>query len=673
MNCPSIALSASQKNQLYVLVLLMAGIDISLFGLLYSHPEALAAAHIASFLVAASGGSVLASFGPLRGNHALGWCQLPSLLVITLLTLFLRGGMLASLMHIGALSATTAQIISALLSAALFHAASVFFIYSRRIGLPAEVRWNHFVPGVIAYSILLRLAYLGVPELLFEEAYYWNYAKHLDIGYLDHPLMVAWTIKPFIVLLGNIELAVRGGAFLFWFVTAYFSYRLAREIFDKAIAWRSVLLIAVLPAYFSFGFFISPDAPLTAFWSMATYFAYRIIIKDERKAWLGLGVALGLGMISKYTIALLGAAIVLYVISDRRSRKWLRRPEPYIGLVIALFLCSPVLIWNMQNEWASFAFQSQGRLVSKSVFSLPRFILNALLLLTPIGVLSVIALLRGHKQLLSTCASNSQQDAQALRQSYRLLAWLTLFPVLVFASLSLFKASKLNWTGPAWLPLMPFMALLVTEKSISGAGKLLQWCRRAWLNTAIICLLFYAVAFHYLGPGLPGVRYPHNVHLIGWQDFGREIEAVVTQLERETGEQILVVGFDRNRIASGLAFYRAYGRDATDSTPDHDPASTTASEHLFDAVGLMYEMWFPVNQQAGKAMLLVAENAAVLERDTIRSRVSALGPIQSIQIRKNGRPAGQFFYRLAKGYRGNPAPQDSTISGQTDNKNDIVE
>lgn len=673
MTCTKIALSAPQKIQVYALVLLTAGIDISLFSLLYSHPEALVVAHIASFLVAASGSFLLTAYGPLRGNHALGWRQLPLLLVIALLTLFLRAGMLVSLMQLGTLSAGTAQVISALFSAAVFHTASVFFIYSQRIGLPAAVRWNHFVLGTIAYSILLRLAYLGVPELLFEEAYYWNYAKHLDIGYLDHPLMVAWTIKPFIALLGNIELAVRGGAFLFWFVTAYFSYRLAREIFDKAIAWRSVLLVAVLPAYFSFGFFISPDAPLTAFWSMATYFAYRIIIKDEHKAWLGLGVVLGLGMISKYTIALLGVAIVLYVIADRRSRKWLARPEPYVALLVALLLCSPVVIWNMQHEWASIAFQSQGRLVSKTVFSLPRLILNALFLLTPIGVLAVIAVLLRHKQLLSTDASNSRQDEQTLRQSYRLLAWLTLFPVLVFASLSLFKASKLNWTGPVWLPLMPFMALLVADKLASGSGKLLQWCQRAWLKTAIICLLFYGAAFHYLGPGLPGMRYPNNVHLIGWQSFGREIDAVVTQLEHETGEQILVVGFDRNRIASGLAFYRAYGRGPADQNPIRDPASTTASEHLFSAVGLMYEMWFPVGQQTGKTMLLVADNAAALKRETICSRVEELGAIHSIAIRKNGQPAGQYFYRLARGYRTNPAQQDSTIPGQADNKNDVIE
>jgi len=87
----------------------------------------------------------------------------------------------------------------------------------------------------------------------------------------------------------------------------------------------------------------------------------------------------------------------------------------------------------------------------------------------------------------------------------------------------------------------------------------------------------------------------------------------------------------------------------------------------------MYEMWFPVGQQTGKTMLLVAENASALERETIRSRVRELGAIHSIAIRKNGQPAGQYFYRLVKGYRNNPAQQNLEIPGQTDNKNDAIE
>lgn len=626
----------------------MAGLDVSLLAWLAPASDLLARHQATSFLLAASAGFLLLWRGPWRNARFTFWRQLPPLLLILLLTLFLRGGLLASLLLMTTLPAPLAEGVTAVFSALVFLSAAWVYLHPGAGERPREARWQGFVLGAILYSVLLRLVHLGVPELLFEEAYYWNYAQHLDIGYLDHPLMVAWTIKPFIALLGNNEFAVRAGAFLFWFATAFFAYRLARELFDKAIGWRTVLLLAVLPAYFSFGFFISPDAPLTAFWAMATYFAYRALIHDEGRAWLGLGIALGLGMISKYTIALLGAAIVLYVVIHRPARKWLGRPEPYVALAVALLLLSPVVIWNMQHDWASFAFQSHGRLVSKSVFSLPRLLLNVLILLTPLGLLSALAVLIQRKAVFASLPAVTEKT----RQGFRLLVWLTLFPLLVFTLLSLTKASKLNWTGPAWLPLLPLLALLLTDQPIPNAGKLLHWCQRAWLKTALLCLLFYGTAFQYLGLGLPAVRYPHNVHLIGWRDFGPEIEAVVSRFERETGEQILVVGLDRNRIASGLAFYRAYGQGA--GQPVRNPAFTTASEHLFGEVGLMYEFWFPARQQSGKTLLLVATNQSALEREVVRSRVSALGPIESIALRKNSQPAGQFFYRLAQGYHPQP-------------------
>jgi dolichol-phosphate mannosyltransferase len=142
--------------------------------------------------------------------------------------------------------------------------------------------------------------------------------------------------------------------------------------------------------------------------------------------------------------------------------------------------------------------------------------------------------------------------------------------VAVFAAISLFRASKLNWTGPSWLALVPLLALLLTPKlvatsvttsvttavkaSVTTSTRLLAWCCRAWIPTLVICLLFYGATLHWLSLGLPGAGYPKNLHLIGWRTFGGEMEQIITKLEQETGEKILVVGMDRNKIASGLAF-----------------------------------------------------------------------------------------------------------------------
>lgn len=582
--------------------------------------------------------------------------RLPAIAAIALLVLFLHGGLLASLVQILAVPATIARLIAAVFSLLAFYAGYLWFADPRRAESgSAETRWDRFCLAAVIYAVLLRLLYLGVPELLFEEAYYWNYARHPDIGYLDHPLMVAWIIRLFVALMGNIEFAVRAGAFLCWLVTAWISYRLTRDVLGQAAAYRALVIVAVLPVYFFFGLFMSPDAPLAACWAAAIYFMHRIVVREEPRAWLWLGVAIGLGMISKYTIVLLGAAIALFVLIDRPSRKWLTRPEPYIAALIALVLFSPVIVWNWQQEWASFSFQSQDRLASKFSFSLPRFAVNVVGLLTPTGILSVIALVVCRRQMTDGFAPPAAASAATLGRSQFLLTWLTLFPVAVFAAISLIRVSKLNWTGPAWLGMVPFMALLVAPGLESGVPRLLTWCRRAWPPTIVICLLFYGAAMQWLGPGLPGVSYPHNMHLIGWRDFGRDVEVLVQRFTRETGREILVVGMDRNRIASGLAFYRTQYIDAAGGTAGHDPAFQTASEHLFGSVGLMYALWFPASQQNGKTMLLVGRDASSLSTDRVLSRVKTAGDIGEIRVRKQGKPAGRYYYRLVSGYQAGPA------------------
>jgi dolichol-phosphate mannosyltransferase len=232
-------------------------------------------------------------------------------------------------------------------------------------------------------------------------------------------------------------------------------------------------------------------------------------------------------------------------------------------------------------------------------------------------------------------------------RTYWFLTWLSIFPVGVYATLSLIRASKLNWTGPCWIALLPFLALLVAQKPAFSKPNLLNWVQRAWPATLVILLLIYGAGFHYLSIGFPKVPFPQNTHLLGFRDFGREIEGIKTQIEKETGKRVLIVGMDRNKIASGLAFYRP-------KYPMHslhlNPAFDTSSEHLFGGVGLMYELWFPIGAQEGKNMLLVGESAHDLNSQDVISRVENAGEIKSIDVYKFGKPVGHYHYRFVEDY-----------------------
>lgn len=572
-----------------------------------------------------------------------GWLLATVVLVSTL-----RGGIIGSTL---ALTDTLPFVDTTLFSAFLSACVSAIIIqqiYAHRTYLSQSPTALSLV--AVGFIVLLRLCYLGLPELIFEEAYYWNYAQHLDFGYLDHPLVTALIIKLFIAVFGNHEFAVRLGAFLCWFITGFYIFRLTKALLGENHASLSLLLVACLPAYFFFGFYMSPDAPLTACWAAAIYYIYRIISHEESKAWYPLAISLGIGMSSKYTIALLGFAFVTLLIADKQLRPWWLRKEPYLALLIVACLFSPVIIWNYLHDWASFTFQSEERANSGFVFSSPRFLANILIFASPIGVLSLLAIIFNRSTIANVLSKQFKLDHAQIKHSGQ-LAWLGLLPILIFAVLSVARTSKLNWTGPCWLALLPLFTLLVSRQTLFEKG-LLRASQVAWPSMIALLLAFYGFALQYLSIGYPSIGYPQNTHLIGWKPFAQSIEQLASAEQQTSGKAVLVVGLDRNRIASGLAFYRTLAEKPTpQAARDFSAAAfSTTSQNLLGDNGLMFEWWFPSQAQAGKTLLLVSDDKDDLDSALVHQHADRLGEIKQIETQKNGAKTGEYFFRFAYNY-----------------------
>lgn len=117
------------------------------------------------------------------------------------------------------------------------------------------------------------------------------------------------------------------------------------------------LLIGLLNPLWGWGAFIStPDIPLVFFWSLSLLYVGRILSTDQWKDYLGLSVALGLGFLSKYHVALFLPCLLVMLWQQKQLNKILR-PKAWVSILLALVVCSPVFIWNAMNEWVSFDFQ----------------------------------------------------------------------------------------------------------------------------------------------------------------------------------------------------------------------------------------------------------------------------------------------------------------------------
>jgi dolichol-phosphate mannosyltransferase len=513
---------------------------------------------------------------------------------------------------------------------------------------PAVAPWRKLAIGLVCYAFLLRLIYGGQIELIPEETYYWNYSRHLDIGYLDHPPLVAWLIRFGTMLFGNTEFGVRFGALCCGAAAAFFVFRLTRNVFGEASALLALAMAQILPFFFLSGMLMTPDAPLTAAWAASLYFLERALIAGRPAAWIGAGLAVGVGLLSKYTIGLLGVATFVFMLVDVPSRRWFRRWEPYAAVLIAAAVFAPVLIWNAQHDWASFAFQTSRRLAERPRFSLHKLIGGALVLLTPTGLAAVAGAVvagRARFRVLNGIAP--------LLRPWRFMQIAVFLPLSVFVFFSLRHEVKLDWTGAPWVAALPLMAFGLAATPGEGP-RARRWLRAAWPPTLIVMALIYGVGFYYLVPGIPGLGYAQHTELIPveWRDFGRQIDGIADPIRAKYGAEFLVVGMDRYAIASELAFY---SHDQSRSVAE------TSSGHLFGGMGLMYEQWFPAALQAGRTMLLVAWDPSDLATTHLEKRVDSLEPVHEGALIRDGSIVRRYYYRVAHGYR---LPRDSPEDGR---------
>jgi dolichol-phosphate mannosyltransferase len=642
--------SGATTGGLHWIALTALAIDVLIFETLFEFGIGLLPALTVSFLVASVFSYIVGSrpavAGAPRSARGPVSAEVTRFVVICLLGFGLRGGVFSDasqFLHWPPLASVLVGSSAATVVTYLGSRFFAFHTYARP--LPTD-RWPLAAFGAVAYMLALRLAYLGLVNLLPEEAYYWNFSQHLDIGYLDHPPMSALMIWLGTSLFGNSEFGVRIGAYLAWIAMAFFVYRLTANLFGKSTAVIGIVLTAMLPVFFYTGFMMTPDVPLTAAWAGALYFLERALVAHKRKAWWAVGVCAGLGMVSKYTIALLGPAALIFLILDPAARRWLGKPEPYIAAILALALFSPVIYWNAMHGWASFAFQSTQRLQDPAIFSTPSLVASAALLLTPLGLISAIAVLASPRRRAFLAPKG---DIEARRR----LLFITIFtaaPLSVFLAFSLAHQVKLDWTGPIWLAILPAVSAMILQAA--QLSRFEDAIKRLWGPTLVGTLAIYAVFLHYLVLGLPFAGHLGNLRTlpVAWDEFGRQVGLVRQTVEKETGQSVLLAGMDKYFVASEIAFYDRQGPDIAQRSVGAGP---------FGNDSLMYGYWFKPTDMQGRTIILFGVKSSDVEQRDLGRYFERLTEIKTQTISKRGTPIGKFYYRVGYSYRGCSLPQTS--------------
>lgn len=203
------------------------------------------------------------------------------------------------------------------------------------------------------YFVAIMVGCMFFP-ITYDEAYYFSWGKNLDFGYFDHPPAVAWA-GWFNHIFGTFLFKGRLFHLLFNIIAVYFLFLIYKDYHkdeQNRIGFWMITLFSL--ASLLNGFLNTPDGLLVPCWIMSLYFAAKGISKDARY-WLFAGLFTGLGLLSKYTMVLIGP-VFLWALCMGHPQQ-LKSKWPYLGGIVAFLLFSSNILWNAQNDWITFNFQ----------------------------------------------------------------------------------------------------------------------------------------------------------------------------------------------------------------------------------------------------------------------------------------------------------------------------
>ncbi len=211
-------------------------------------------------------------------------------------------------------------------------------------------------PTLILVLALYFIANIAVRLLMphgleLDEAEQVYFSQWLVAGYSSQPPFYNWLQNAAIHLFGTSLLTLAALKNLMLFATYLFYWLAAREVLkDKRLATVAALALITIPQV---AFEAQRDLSHTVaaiFGTALFLFAFlRVLTRPSAGAFLLLGIATGIGGLTKYNFALVPVAALIAVALDRDMRRRLLDWRIVITVVVAALIVSPHLAWLLDN------------------------------------------------------------------------------------------------------------------------------------------------------------------------------------------------------------------------------------------------------------------------------------------------------------------------------------
>lgn len=398
---------------------------------------------------------------------------------------------------------------------------------------------------ILLATFIFRIFFALNVGLIDDEAYHWSWSKELMLSYYDHPGMIAWLNYLATNAFGDTLLGIRLTSFIFYSLTIVFTWKLAEDIFDRRVAFFVSQLVLWTPFWGFGGYVNAPEPVFFFFWIFSAWVFWQGIRPDNKRwsvktVWLILGVTMGLGLNSKFIMAMLAFGFGVFLLSTPNYRRMLLSPWPWVGVFIATLICLPIFIWNIEFDWPGFKYQFHGRHTGGGGFSIQRWLqwfATQFLFYTPPIYLLILGAI-----------AYSVKHFKDLR--IRFLFSLFIPSLVVFYIQPLFAENKPHWSGPATL----FMTMIVGYLFYNGFDMFnRRWMKpqsRKWLYTILGCFIALNIVIYspFVYPFFPKVhrlissapwdtRNDLSNEFFGWPEAGAKMLEKQRQIHSDTGKK----------------------------------------------------------------------------------------------------------------------------------------
>ena len=323
-----------------------------------------------------------------------------------------------------------------------------------------------------------------------DELLYLGMGRHLQVWGMDFPPAIAIVAEVSRTLLGDSLTAVRFFPAVFGSAVLVLAALIARELGGGRVAQGlAAFCVLTSPLFLRSANLLQPVVMDQLIWTAALYALLRLCRGYGPGGWLLLGLILGLGALTKFSVGFIGLAIVAGVLLSP-LRGALLTPWPWVGLAVALAVSAPSLVGQIRLGFPVVAQMadlraSQLERVTPAAFLLGQLLWGPAVLLAIAGLYGLLA-------------------SQALRP-FRALGWSCVAALAIIVLLQ----GKPYYAGPLYPALFAAGAVLFERAADGLAGEILQ------VGTVAILLAFGVVTLPLGVPILPPPAMAGYVQALG--------------------------------------------------------------------------------------------------------------------------------------------------------------